>query len=301
MDAAARGRYLRGLGMILLTTLLWGILPILQKVALNRLSAGSIVWFRFLCAFAILYPLLHFGKRSPAALLKRPPVLGLVAGVCLAGNYFGVVQGIELTGPTHVAILIQLAPALLVIAGMLIFKERISRVQALGFLVAGFGFFLFFKDKLAFVTDTLQFHVANAWVIFGAVAWVVFMICQKNLSEKYGAQSLNLLVYGVAALALMPTVSWADFENLSFGYWALMALLGLNTLFAYGALAEAVRCIPLAHISVVTAVNPLITMAVVKLMNTLEVSWIPPEHLGTMGVVGALIAVAGVVLVVRRA
>ena len=74
--------------------------------------------------------------------------------------------------------------------------------------------------------------------------------------------------------------------------------MGLNTLLAYGALAEAVECIPLSLISILITLNPLITLGGMLVLTTFGISLLPEENIRWHGYLGGLIAVSGVVLVV---
>ncbi|MBI4390011.1 MAG: DMT family transporter [Nitrospinae bacterium] len=294
----SRAQYLRGVAMAMVTVVLWGVLPILQKIALKEFSPGTIVWFRFLFAFAVLYPLLHFNRSDPRAIILRPPPLGIAAGVFLAVNYLTVVRGIHYSSPSNAAILIQTAPVLLTLAGVLFFRERMTRRQVLGLAVAVAGFFLFYADQKSHSADASLYNTANLNILLGGAAWVAFMVCQKLLGKNYEPQSLNLLVYGIAAVVLLPGVQWREFEGVGTGYWTLMAFLGLNTLIAYGALAEAVKRIPLSHLSVLITINPLITVFAMRALTNAGSSWVAPEMVGALGYLGATTAISGVVMVV---
>ena len=107
--------------MVMVTLSLWGVLPILLKIGLDYYSAGTIAWFRFFFSFTILFSFL-FVFRAGCKLLRHPPIIGILGGAALAANYFGMTQGIHLSGASNAAIIIQVAPLLLVIAGVLFFK-----------------------------------------------------------------------------------------------------------------------------------------------------------------------------------
>jgi len=78
----------------------------------------------------------------------------------------------------------------------------------------------------------------------------------------------------------------------------ILIVLGLNTLLAYGALAEAVECIPLSLISILITLNPLITLGGMWILNTLGVGTLPTENISWSGYLGSGMAVSGVVFVV---
>lgn len=285
---------------MLVTTTLWGLLPIFLKIALTEFSAGSIAWFRFAFAFVVLFSVLAWKRQAPQAVLFRPPLVGLLAGAALAANYLGVTRAVHLSGPSNVAILIQFAPVILVLVGVLVFRESLSKRQVLGLMVAVAGFSLFFIDQRTHVAEMSLYSSANLYVGFAGAVWVIYMVCQKILSRAFGPQLLNLLVYGVAAIVLVPQVTWGDFAGVDWGYWLFLAFLGFNTLFAYGALAEAVKIIPITLISILITLNPLITLMAMLVFPDYSLGRLAQDPTDTLGYIGAVIAVAGVTLVVAR-
>ena len=285
---------------MLVTALLWGFLPIILKIALNQFSAGTIAWFRFFFAFIVLFLTLSIKGSKPSRFLKKPPMLGITAGASLAVNYFGMTESVNLSSPANAAILIQLAPVLLVIVGVAFFKERVNWQQFLGFVIAVAGFSLFYRDQLGNVKDIEMYSSATVYVVLAAVVWVLYISCQKILSRTYSAQMLNLLVYGVAALVLFAKVHWPELSGPGWKGWTLLVVLGVNTLLAYGALAESVKYIPLTVISPVITLNPLITLSAMLVLPQFTVGLLVPETIGTVGYIGAVIAVTGVVLVLAR-
>jgi len=292
--------YLRGILLVLVTTTLWGLLPIFLKIALTEFSAATIAWFRFAFAFFVLFAFLACKGESPRAILLRPPKLGLLAGAALAANYLGVTLAVQFSGPSNVAILIQFAPVILVLVGVFIFRENLTRRQYLGLLIAAVGFGLFFVDQRANVAQLALYSSANSYVMFAGAVWVVYMVCQKILSRDFSPQSLNLLVYGVASILLAYPVTWAEFNGVDWTAWLFLIFLGFNTLFAYGALAEAVKIVPITLISILITLNPLITLLAMLVFPAYSSGRLAQDPTQTLGYIGAVVAVIGVVLVVAR-
>ncbi len=294
-----KSNYVLGLTYVGTTALLWGFLPILMKIALQEFSGGSIVWFRFTFAFIVLSLFLKLRNKQPATAILSPPKLGVLAGLFIAGNYFYFLRGLDFSSPSNAGILIQIAPVILVFLGVVLFKERLNRRQVVGLGIAVVGFILFYKDQSR-QWGSVVYSETSLYMIVSAVLWAGYMVCQKKLSVSYEAHHVNVLVYGTAALVLIPTATWAEFNNPNFGSWLLMVFLGVNTLLAYGCLAEAVNHIPLWLISVVITLNPFITMVVMQILPYVAPNWVAPEVIGLWGYIGACTAISGVVLVLRK-
>ena len=292
--------YLRGILLSFATALLWGILPIFLKISLQGFHAGTISWSRFLFAFLILAIILQWKNHNPLTILRNPPWMGIVGGVCLAANYYWVTVAVDLSGPSNMAVLIQIAGVFLVLAGVVIFHERLTLRQILGMFIAGCGLYLFFHDQLNRVQESGEYYYANFLIVLAALVWVGYMVSQKFLSQKYGAQSLNLLVYAVSTVTLVAGVEWADFTQAGLTAWLSLIFCGFNTLIAYGTLAEAVKYIPLALISVIISLNPLITLVGMKILPEIGFAGLQSDPVGLLGYFGGVIVVTGVVLVVYR-
>jgi len=292
--------FLRGILLSLVTALLWGVLPIFLKITLQGFHAGTISWFRFVFAFLLLAGILQWKEHKPLDILRKPPWMGIVGGACLSVNYYWVTVAVDLSGPSNMAVLIQTASIFLVLVGVFVFHEHLTLRQVLGMFVAGVGLFLFFHDQQSRILETGDYFYANFLIVLAALVWVGYMVSQKFLSRQYGAQSLNLLVYAVATLTLIGGVEWADFTRAGLTAWLSLIFCGFNTLLAYGTLAEAVKYIPLALISVIISLNPLITLWGMKILPEIGFAGLQADPVGSLGYFGGAVAVTGVVLVVYR-
>jgi len=292
--------YLRGILYSLATAVLWGVLPIFLKIALQGFHAGTISWFRFFFAFLILIVILQWRAHEPLDILRKPPWMGILGGACLSANYYWMTIGVDLSGPSNVAVLIQTASVFLVLAGVFVFHEHLTLRQILGMVVAGSGLSLFFHDQLSRIEAPGDYYFADFLIVLAGLVWVGYMVSQKFLSRQYGAQSLNLLVYAVATFTLIGGVEWFDFTSAGLTAWLALIFCGFNTLLAYAALAEAVKYIPLALISVIISMNPLITLWGMKILPEIGFAGLQAEPVGSLGYFGGVVAVTGVILVVYR-
>jgi drug/metabolite transporter (DMT)-like permease len=295
------GQFMRGILLSAATALLWGVLPIILKISLQGFTTGTIAWFRFSLAFLLLGIILQFIGSSPLNILRKPPWMGVFGGLCLTANYYWVTLGVDISGPSNMAVLIQTATVFLVLTGVFVFREKLTYRQILGMFVVSAGLTLFFFDQQSRVAMSSDYYFADFLIILAAIVWVGYMISQKFLSREHGAQSLNFLVYTLATVVLIGGVEWSEFASAGFNAWWALIFCGINTLLAYGALAEAVKHIPLALISVIISLNPLITLIGMEILPAMGFANLQPDPVGMAGYFGGAIAVIGVVLVVYKA
>jgi len=281
------------------TALFWGFLAIFMKVTLNTVEPVVVVWFRFVIAFVLLFTYFLARDRQKLSIIKKPPILIVVAAVFLTVNYLGFANGINLTSPGNAQIFIQLGPISLAIVGIVIFKERLSIRQKLGFVVAGAGLTFFYRDQLTNLLGSEDVYISGVlWLILAALTWTGYASLQKKLVQKYHAQQLNLIIFGLPVLILLPFLDFSALAGLSPGLWMLLIFLGINTIVAYGCLAEAFRYTEANKISVIITLNPIITLVMMSVLSKIEVDWIAPEVLTIYGLIGAMFVIFGVIMVV---
>lgn len=290
-----------GLLFAALTGICWALLAIALRQALHFASTGTIAWIRMLIAFIVL--MLFYAIKEPRRLkllLPTKPLI-LVAGLGLAINYFAYLRGLEFTSASNAQIMIQMGPLSLLLIGVFYFKERPTRLQTLGLILAGFGFAMFFWDQILLsFKDAERYVLGNFWLFIAAISWAIFAALQKGLKGNWTAQQFNMVIYAICSLALLPLANGGEISGWSPGVWVLMICLGINTLIAYGAFAEALRRIPASHVSVIISANPLLTILLVTTLGGGSIPWIQREVVEWRGITGALLVVSGVVLTVWR-
>jgi len=290
---------LKGVLYAMLTALLWGFLPIFLKISLEDLPPMTIVWFRFTFAFLVLFIYFLITDQKQLNIIKRPPLLLILAALALGINYLGFLQGVNYTSPSNAQIIIQTGPILLALVGFTVFKERINNRQIMGFCIAGLGLFLFYHNQMQeFIHDTNAFNKGFMWVELGAVTWVIYAALQKNLVQKHPAQLLNMVLYGIPALLYLPFADFSAFANLSLSGWMIVIFLGVNTLIAYGSIALAFKYTEAYKVSIIVTMNPIITLISMAVLSILEVRWIKADNLSIYSFMGAILVIGGAVTAV---
>lgn len=291
----ASGRWKYGLLLALVTAACWATLPVALKLTLEVLDPITLTWFRYSFA-AVVMVLWLTAKRQflPIAQLPaRQRTLLLAATVLLLGNYVGYIFGVQLTTPGNSQLLIQLAPLLMALGGVLIFKERFVWGQGFGFAVIVLGLGLFFNDQLTAVIGQSQYRLGSAIVVLAAVSWAAYALIQKQLLQHLNSQQVLGVIYVVSALLLWPFASPSVLMKLSTLHWGLLLFCALNTLVAYGAFAEALQHWQASRVSAILATTPLLCILVVSGVHALWPSIIAAETISVIGLIGAILVVIG--------
>lgn len=207
----------------------------------------------------------------------------------------------HLTSPSISQVFIQTGPVILAIAGFVIFKEKVSVRQGFGLLVVLLGMLVFYREQIVVLAHGLgEYKKGVLWVLFGAFSWSIYAISQKKAVVTHHPMQLNLVIFGLPAILMIPFVKFSMFANLNLTDWLILLFLGLNTLAAYGSLAFALKYLEANKISVIITLNPLITFTVMAWLSKKQVSWIEAENYTLLTIFGALTVITGVILTVWK-
>jgi len=285
-----------GFALTLTTAVCWGILPIALKLALQGMDPVTITWYRFTVAALLLGIILTVtGSLPTLKSLSRPVwLLLLLAIIGLAGNYVLYLTALSYTTPSVAQIVIQLAPVLLLLGGLIVFREKFSTRQWAGFVLLMLGLALFFNRRLPEALDpSTDTGLGVALLVLAAIVWAVYGLTQKQLTKHLRPQQILWLVYLGAVLVLFPAASVGQVRDLDALQFWMLIFSCLNTLIAYSAFAEALKHWEMSRIGAVLASAPLFTLACVWFIEWFIPGLLKPEGLNALNMFGALLVVAG--------
>ncbi len=287
-------------GLLAVTAVLfWGTLPLALKVVLVDLDPETITWCRFALSAVVTLAVLGARRQLPPvrALGVRAWALLGVATVFLAANYLSYLHGLHRTTPANATVLVQLAPLLLGVGGLVFFGERFTPRQWVGVVVLIAGLAMFFSSELAaLVTDAGHYLTGSLLIVLAAVVWAVYGIAQKALQGTLSSQQVLLVVYLGCAVIFAPLADPSAIAALDGVGVACLIYCGFNTVLAYGAFGEALARWDASRVSAVLSTTPLATLALAWIASSL---WTVPFERGTatpISLVGAFVVVAGSLL-----
>lgn len=290
----------KGVLYAMFTASMWGFMAIILKIITYELSPVTVVWFRFFSAFILLGAWTLIFRRKDFGIFRRPPYQLFLAAAFLALNYLGFIAGIKYVSPSSSQVFIQIAPVSFALSGIIIFREHVNWKHIVGFLLVLAGIGLFYSEQLGEMSGGGgdHFTLGMFLVLGGGLSWAVFATLQKGLVRKLHPNQLNLFIFGICALGLIPWVQFSNFQGMPAVSWILLLYLGLNTVLAYGSLALAIKFTEATRVSVIITLNPIITFVTMAILTRMDVPWIEAESFSLMSVLGALTVLAGAILVI---
>jgi len=285
-----------GLTLSLTTAALWGILPIALKFLLNGMDAVTIVWWRFAVAAVGLGAFLAWRGGLPRLSGAGRAALAIlaIATLTLIGNYVLYLVALDHVTPSVTQVVIQLAPLMLLIGGVVVFHESFARTQWMGFVILGAGLLLFFNERLPLLLrPTAGLGLGVALTIAAGVCWAVYGLAQKKLLAHFSAQQVLWMIYIGAVVLLLPASAPGEIRGLDGLQIGMLAFCCANTLVAYGSFGEALYHWDLSRVSAVLATAPLFTIAGMWVVERFGLGLVAAEGLNSLSVAGALMVVGG--------
>lgn len=289
------GHWRLGLTLAFVTAGFWATLPVALKIALEQVDPYTLTWARFAFAAVVLGTWLAArGRLAPLATLDRKDWLLLaLAGLMLIGNYLGYLLGLKDTTPANAQLLIQAAPLMMALGGIVVFRERFNRWQWMGLAAIVAGLLLFFADQLSAPAPGAHYVRGSVLIALAALVWAIYAMAQKQLLNRLTSPSILFVIYAIATLVLLPLARPGTLLGLdSLHFWAFL-YCAINTVGAYGAFAEALAHWEASRVSVVLALTPLLTVATVEIVHAIAPQWIRSERIALIGWIGAALVIVG--------
>lgn len=286
-----------GIFLAITTAVCWGALPIAMKEVLEVMDPFTVVWYRFMFASIGLGMILAVKGRLPPVKMFRQPrwlLLLVIATLGLLGNFVFFSSSLQYLSPTASQVIGQLSPVGMMLASVLILKERMRVTQVIGGLMLIGGLILFFNTSLIEIFTRLTDHTLGVLLgICAATVWVSYGVAQKVLLRRLASPQILVMLYTLCAVLLSPFARPVVIFQLS--HWQLACLLfcGVNTLIGYGALAEAMARWQAAQVSALVTLTPLFTLLFSDLLALAWPQVFVAPTLNIVGYVGAFVVVAG--------
>ncbi len=294
------GRWRLGLALSLLTTFMWGVLPVALEIVLEQMEAFTITWYRFLAAGFFLGLFLKVRKGIPL-LQGQPVVVYVLLSMVILGlgsNYVLYLLGLSRIASGAAQVLIQLAPAMVMLGALVFFKERFGRGQWFGFLLLSAGMLMFFYNKLGEIFIRIgDYSLGVMLVIFSAITWAVYALAQKQLLNVMSSAAVLFFCYLGSALLLLPLAHPQQILKLDSFHFYLLVFCAFNTIVAYGTFSEALVHWEASRVSAVLALTPIITLIILWIGSMFFPQFVSYEKLTCLAVIGAVFVVAGSMMI----
>lgn len=215
---------------LLFVIIIWGSSFASIKIILPQVPPNTLALLRFIMASIALGLFLVITKQPR---LQKKDLPGIMLSGLSGIAIFNVLQnqGLRYAGATDAAILIAMSPVFIALLSWVILKERISRLQVVGIVIAFAGSVLVATNgsfnNLGF--NKLRLY-GDLLVLLSSLAWAIFSITLKKLLTRYPPTTIMTYSTFVGTIFLIPFSLMeypVDFLAVNFTGWINIIYLGL--------------------------------------------------------------------------
>jgi drug/metabolite transporter (DMT)-like permease len=287
----------RAYGLLVLVVLIWaGNFP-MAKLGLLELGPITLCAIRAALAAPLFMILTRFTERTlPRFTRVDYWAFVLISLTGLVGTTTVWFWGMKYTSPAVAGILGATTPVAVSLAAAALLQDRLSRWNILGILLTTAAVVLTVSRGSLDVLRTLSFNKGDFIVLASQLVWVVYNLYIRANQSRLPPIAIQAGSYVVSFIVLAPL---ALFER----PWEALATVSWK---AIGVLFYTAVLVSLGHIwyyQVVRTVGPGRAAVFLNLMPfaILGLSWaLLGEQIHGFHVVGAVVVIAGVVLVTRK-
>jgi drug/metabolite transporter (DMT)-like permease len=269
-------------------------LAVAGKIAINRrgISPEMLSFARCLGGALLfgVWDLARGGERSPMtrADLAR---LALAALLGVAGNQLLFLNGLRRTGAINAVLIVSTIPALTVLAGLLLGRERPSARTVAGIALSFAGILhLVGLDAVRLGVETIT---GDLLILANCASYALYLVIVRDLIARHGAPRVIPIAFALATLVVLPFAARDLARGLDAvppGAWPVTLYIVLvPTAFAYFVNAWALGRARASVVAAYTYVQPLFA--------SLFAVWLLDETLNARVGVAAALVFAGIGLV----
>lgn len=191
--------------LLTLTSIIWGIAGPVIKHTLQFIPPFTFLFWRFLLASIIFLPFLIWRvkkeKETLKSLLPVIPIGFLGIPLCLTFVFLGFERTSALDG----TILSALAPIFIVLAGVFFLKEKVTRLETFGLMVAIAGSVVMISQPLlegsAFAQKNL---LGNLLILLSDIIWTAYIIASKKEFKKHSPFVITAVSFITGLVVIFP-------------------------------------------------------------------------------------------------
>ncbi len=248
--------------LVCLAVIFWGVSYVWTKLAFEFYKPITVMLIRLSISatlLTLLFRVMKLGERVERADYKAFFWLSVFSPFFyFIGENFGVYH----VSPTVAAVIIATIPVFAPLLGYVAFRERVSWLNVLGFIVSFMGVLVMVLDADLRLTAS---PIGIFWLFFAVVSALVNVIFLKRLAIKYSSFTIIRVQNILGALFFLPVflvMDAGEFIHIRPSWQAVGALFALavfGSTLAFMFYTSGVRAIGIARTAIFTNLIPVVT------------------------------------------
>jgi len=169
--------------LLVICNLFWAGNYVFGKYVIREMSPLWITFSRWTLAMFFLFPIAHYIEKPVWHRVRKEWLLLLCMGIFgIIGYNLVLYSALEFTTATNAALVSALNPGVIVIFSMILYSEKLSLIQALGFLISLAGALVVLTNGEFERVLQVQFNVGDLLMIGAVVMWTFYSLLGRRLS-----------------------------------------------------------------------------------------------------------------------
>jgi drug/metabolite transporter (DMT)-like permease len=191
--------------LLTLTVLFWSINWVIGRAIAGHVSPLALAFIRWVGAFAIMLPFAWGEIRAQWPDIRRHWKLIAWLGFWGTGlhNVFAY-AGLQYTTATNGVILNSSVPIMIIVMGWLIYRDTITRMQAVGVAISMTGVLAILTRGDLRVLASLSLNKGDLIVLAGMIFWAAYTVFLRMKPKEVGGLALLTCCSVVGIILLLP-------------------------------------------------------------------------------------------------
>ena len=281
-----------------LTALLWSTNFIIGRAVRDDVSPVAMNFLRWAIALLILVPItLRDLQAHRATLLRHWKLIALLGFTGIAAFQTLGYVALRTTTALNTILLLALAPLAIVAISWLALGERVTRVQTLGLGISLVGAAVLILHGDPATLAEMRFNAGDLWMLLAVVLWAVYSVLLRRRPAEVPPLALHTMSVAAGTLWMLPAFGWQATHGSALpsnmAVWMAVGFIAVfSSALAHGLWVRGVATIGPNRASVFIHLIPVFGAV-------LAITFLG-EELATYHVVGAALALCGIVLTSRR-
>lgn len=202
---------------LVLANLFWAGNYVYGKYVVTEVSPIQMTFVRWLIALCFLFPMAHFIERPKwNRLWKHWKVLGAMSLLGVIGYNMLLYQALMYTSPLNASLVNALNPAVIVIFSVILLKEKLSKLNILGFAISLFGVLLILTRGQLLELFRIQYNMGDLLMLAAILVWTFYSIIGRTIPQipPIAATAMTVMI-GLLLMLPFASSAWVPLGEIS--------------------------------------------------------------------------------------
>ena len=282
--------------LILAAAICFSAKAVLVKLAYQYdIDSVSLLALRMAFSIPLFLSVLYFIRpQEQGRNISQKDVLATVAvGIC--GFYLAALFdfiGLQYITASMERLILFLYPTIVVLIGLVLFREKINRIQLLALLLTYVGIAIAFLESLT-LGEQHNFWIGVLFIFLCALTYASFIVGSGQLVPRLGTTAFTAIAMTAAGFTILLhhaiQYQWALFHFPRQVYVLALLMAVFSTVLPSFMLSEGIRIIGSSNASIIGSIGPISTIVLAYIFLG--------ERLGPLQWLGTFVVIIGVLLI----